>query len=118
MWYRKKRSLQFKIIYALLLIVIPIGIGITGYMIIEQLRFLDALYMTVITIATVGYGEVKPLTDGGRIFTMLLIITNLGIFAYAISLITSILIQGDFFETFKKNKMKKQIQQIRNHVIV
>lgn len=118
MYFFRKSSLKFKIIYALLLIIIPIAIGVLGYMSIEELRFLDALYMTVITIATVGYGEVQPLTDPGRIFTIFLIITNLGIFAYAISLITSILIQGDFFETYKIRKMKNEIANLNNHVIV
>lgn len=118
MWSYQKSTVRFKIIFALLLIVIPISVGIAGYMLIERLRFLDALYMTVITIATVGYGEVRPLTDEGRIFTIVLIISNLIIFAYAISLITSILIQGDFFETYKVRKMKKQISQLKHHVIV
>lgn len=118
MWSYQKSTIRFKIIFALLLIVIPITVGVIGYMLIEKLRLLDAVYMTVITIATVGYGEVRPLTDEGRIFTIILIISNLIIFAYAISLITSILIQGDFFETYKTRKMKKQIAQLSQHVIV
>lgn len=87
-------------------------------MTIEDFNFLDALYMSVITIATVGFGETNPLSDAGRIFTIFLIISNLGIFAYALSLITSILIQGDFFENYKSNKMKQQIAKLNNHVIL
>lgn len=111
-------KLRYRIALALMLIMIPVSFGVIGYMLIESYTFLEALYMTVITIATIGYGEVKILSDAGRIFTIILIISNLGIFAYAISIITSILIQGDFFEKFKTNKMKNRIAQLRNHVIV
>lgn len=111
-------KLRYRIALALMLIMIPVSIGVMGYMLIENYTFLEALYMTVITIATIGYGEVKILSDAGRVFTIILIISNLGIFAYAISIITSILIQGDFFEKFKTNKMKNRIAQLRNHVIV
>jgi len=112
------QKLRYKITLSLMLIIIPISVGVIGYMIIEGYSFLDALFMTVITIATVGYGEVKPLSDVGKIFTIILIISNLGVFAYAISLVTSILIQGDFFEKFKKNKMKNKIALLHNHVII
>lgn len=112
------KQLRYKIALAMALILLSIGFGVMGYMLIEGYSFLEALYMTVITVSTIGYGEVKPLTDSGRIFTIVLIITNLGIFAYAISIITSILIQGDFFETYKTNKMKNRIAKLSNHVIV
>ncbi len=112
------KQLRYKIALAMALILLSIGFGVLGYMLIEGYSFLEALFMTVITVSTIGYGEVKPLTDFGRIFTIVLIITNLGIFAYAISIITSILIQGDFFETYKTNKMKNRIAKLSNHVIV
>lgn len=70
-----------RIIYALLLV---IAIGIIGYMAIERWNFLDALYMTIITISTVGYKEVAPLSDAGRVFTILLIIGGVGILFYAL----------------------------------
>ncbi len=111
-------KLRYKIVFSFLLILVPITIGTVGYMLIEDLNFLAALYMSVITIATVGYGEVKPLTDGGRIFTIFLILTNLGLFAYAIGLITNILIQNDFLERFKSNKMKQKIAKLSQHVII
>lgn len=114
----RPQKLVSRVILSFLLIVIPITIGIVGYMTIENFSFLDALYMSVITIATVGFGETNPLSDAGRIFTIFLIISNLGIFAYALSLITSILIQGDFFDTYKSNKMKQRIAKLNNHVIL
>ena len=114
----RPQKLVSRVILSFLLIVIPITIGIVGYMTIENFSFLDALYMSVITIATVGFGETNPLSDAGRIFTIFLIISNLGIFAYALSLITSILIQDDFFEKYKSNKMKQRIAKLTNHVIL
>ena len=93
-------------------------IGVVGYILIENYSFLEALYMTVITAATVGFQEVKPLSESGRIFTIILIVTNLGIFAYAISIITGTIADGNFFELYKINKMKNKIAEMRNHVIV
>jgi voltage-gated potassium channel len=112
------KNYRYRIALSFLLIVIPITIGTVGYMLIEDLNFIEAVYMSVITIATVGYGEVQPLTDAGRIFTIFLILTNLGLFAYAIGLITNTLIQNDFFEKYKSNKMKQRIAKLNNHIIV
>ena len=66
-----------RFLVALAAIVILTAGGTAGYIAIEHMRFLDALYMTVITISTVGYEEVKPLGEHGRIFTMVLIVTAL-----------------------------------------
>ena len=112
------KKLRYKTTLALLLITIPMVIGVVGYMLVESYSFLEALYMTVITVATIGFQEVRPLSDAGRIFTIILILTNLGVFAYAVSLISSILIQGEFFEKFKINKMKNKIAMLKGHVIV
>lgn len=112
------KDYRYRVALSFLLIIIPITIGTVGYMFIEDLTLIEAVYMSVITIATVGYGEVQPLTDAGRVFTIFLILTNLGLFAYAISLITNTLIQNDFFEKYKTNKMKQRISKLSNHVIV
>jgi voltage-gated potassium channel len=112
------KSYKYKIVLSFLLILIPITIGTIGYLIVEDLTFIEAVYMSVITIATVGYGEVKPLTDAGRVFTIFLILTNLGLFAYAVGLISNIFIQNDFIEHYKKNRMKQRISKLKNHVII
>lgn len=111
-------SLRSKIFLAFGLICIPITVGVTGYIVIEDANFLDALYMTITTVATVGYGEVFELSDAGRIFTIFLIVGNLGIFAYALTLISRFLIEGDFFAQFRMNRMKTKIASLNNHVIV
>jgi len=74
--------------------------------------------MTIITISTVGYGEVKPLTDNGRIFTSLLIITSFGTFAYTISAITTYVVGGFYKNYFRQFRLKKEIEKISGHVII
>ncbi len=111
-------GLRSKLAFAIALIMIPISIGVTGYMFIENASFLDSLFMTITTVATVGYGEVFPLSSAGRVFTILLIISNLGIFAYAITLISRILVEGNFFLQLKNKRMKLKISELENHVIV
>lgn len=92
--------------------------GVFGFMIIEGYTFLEALYMTIITIGGVGYSEIRPLSDLGRIFTIILIIINLGLFTYFITLLTRYFMDGDFIKRYKKIKMDKSILQLQNHVIV
>ena len=92
--------------------------GIMGYMLIESYSFLEALYMTIITIGGVGFSEVKALSDAGRIFTIILIIINLGLFTYFITLLTRYFMDGEFLKRFKKIKMDKSIRHLQNHVIL
>jgi voltage-gated potassium channel len=93
-------------------------IGTIGYIAIEGYRFLDAFYMTIITVATVGYGEVAPLSDAGRIFTSFLIITSFGTFAYAVSAITRFVVDGEFNNLFKQQKLNSAIEKLTDHVII
>lgn len=93
-------------------------VGVIGYSTIEGMSFLDALYMTVITVATVGYREVTPPSDAGKIFTIFLIITSFGIFAYAISSITQFIVEGWLNEFFKNRKKVEEIQKLNNHIII
>ncbi|MBK7311796.1 MAG: potassium channel protein [Sphingobacteriaceae bacterium] len=95
-----------------------IVIGTVGYILIENYRFLDAFYMTIITVATVGYGEVAPLSDAGRIFTSFLIITSFGTFAYAVSAITRFVVDGEFNNLFKQQKLNSAIEKLTDHVII
>jgi voltage-gated potassium channel len=92
--------------------------GILGYMFLENYTFSEAFYMTIITISTVGYGEVKPLDNTGRIFTSLLIICNLGIFAYAVSIVTNFVAEGNLKIYFRYRSMQKQIEKLSGHIVV
>ena len=111
-------SYKSRIFLALGLLMIPIFIGVTGFMLIEDAPFEEAIFMTVTTVATVGYGEVFPLSSSGRYFTIFLIIGNLGIFAYSLSLITRLMVEGDFFKQLKVRRMKEKVKNLQNHVIV
>jgi voltage-gated potassium channel len=93
-------------------------IGITGFMIIENYTFVEAFYMTVITVTTVGFLEVHPLSEAGRIFTALLSIIGIGIFFYGVTAIIGFIVEGEFRNFFKNYKMTKRIDKLNNHVIV
>ncbi len=92
--------------------------GTIGYVLIEGYPWLDAYYMAVITLASVGFGEVHPLSTVGRIFTTLLILFNIGLFAYAISTITSIFAEGGFQKLISEFRMNQRIEHLENHTIV
>jgi voltage-gated potassium channel len=92
--------------------------GTAGYMLIEHMPALDALYMTVITISTVGYEEVKPLDEGGRIFTMVLIGFGVGTALYLFASITQIVIEGQLREILGRAAMKRKIEQLEGHIVI
>lgn len=93
-------------------------VGTIGYMIIESYSLLDAFYMTIITIATVGYGEVQPLGAPGKIFTSFLIITSFGTFAYAVSAITRFVTDGELNRILNNRRLNSAIEKLHGHVIV
>ncbi len=107
---------RFYFIATLLLLIFVVGIS--GFMLIEQWGFFDSFYMTVITITTVGFGEVNALSDVGRLFTSFLILGTFGTFAYLISTITSLVASGELGKEIKKYKLMDQINIMENHVIV
>ncbi|MBK9286065.1 MAG: potassium channel protein [Sphingobacteriaceae bacterium] len=93
-------------------------LGTIGYVWIEGFTWMNAFYMTVITVATVGYGEVQTLSEAGRFFTIFLIMTSFGTFAYAVSSITRLVTDGEINKFFKQRKIKKMIGQLEGHVII
>jgi voltage-gated potassium channel len=92
--------------------------GTIGYVIIEGFSFFDSLYMTVITVASVGFQEVHPLGFEGRVFTIFLILINLGLFTYFITLLSRYFFDLEFIKKYKQMKMENAIQQLNNHVII
>ena len=107
---------KFKL--AIILLITIFGGGTLGYMSIEKWSFLDALYMTIITISTVGFREVGGLSPLGKAFTMGLIISSISVVAYGVTVISSFILEGHFRETGRKRKMEAKIKKLKNHYIV
>ncbi len=107
-----------RLIGGIFLLIFVFIIGTCGYIIIENYTLLDAMYMTMITVASVGYNEVHPLTDGGKIFTSLLIVLSVATYVYVITIVTSFIVEGEFRMYFKHLRVNKEINQLRNHVVV
>jgi voltage-gated potassium channel len=113
------RFRQFSQLFVSLgLIILIICIGVIGFILIENYSFFDAFYMTIITVATVGFQEVQPLSEAGRGFTIFLIITSFGTFAYAVSSISKYVIDGELNQYFKNYKVSAAIEKLENHVII
>ena len=93
-------------------------LGSVGYVFLEDYSPVEALYMTLITVSTVGFREVRPLSEPGMVFTSLLIISSIGTFAYAISALTTYFVDGEYRNTFKAARLKKELDNLENHVIV
>jgi voltage-gated potassium channel len=95
-----------------------IAVGTTGYALIESMSFTEAFYMTIITIATVGFREVQPLSPAGMYFTAFLIIFSFGIFGFAVTTLIRYVVDGTFRNLYKNTRVKRSIQRLNNHVVV
>lgn len=111
-------SVRARLLQVVVLLGVVLGVGTAGYMLVEGWGAFDALYMTVITVGTIGYGETHPLSPAGRVFTILLILMGLGTTAYAFSQLTAFIVEGDLSAAFRRNKMLKRISELENHFIV
>jgi voltage-gated potassium channel len=100
------------------MVTLLVMIGTAGYILIEQMSLIDALYMTVITMTTVGFDEVKPLDTAGRIFTMGLIFSGVGTAYYLFSTVTETVIGGQLRELIGRNAMNRRIHQLEGHIIL
>lgn len=93
-------------------------IGVLGYSAIEGWSLFDSLYMTVITIASVGYGEIHPLTTEGRLFTIILILCGSATLIYGLSILTAFVVEGDLTDILRRRNMMKKIGGLEGHFIV
>jgi voltage-gated potassium channel len=93
-------------------------VGVAGYVVIEGWTWDDALFMTVITLSTVGYGEVRQLSGAGRIFSILLILSGVGVVAYSFAVIADYLIAGELNGILRRQRMKRTIQHFQGHYVI
>jgi len=113
--YRRIRIDLQRGAFALTLIFIA---GTLWYRLVEQWHWLDAVYMTVITLTTVGYGEIQPLGDRGRIFTIALILAGVITIGYIVNRFTEALIEGYFIEGRRLRQQKKLVESLTEHFII
>ena len=103
---------------AVVLLILVLIIGVFGFKIISDFSWLDAVYMTVITVTTVGFGEVQPLNQESKLFTIILILTSVIIVGYALKIITEYIISKNDINELKQKKMQKKIDALSDHVII
>ena len=107
-----------RVLWGVCALIAIVVIGVIGYTVIEGWAFLDSLYMTIITITTVGFTEVHPLTSGGRIFSIFLIVGGVGGALYAITGIVEYIVEGNIGTTWERRRMKTKIVRMRGHFII
>jgi voltage-gated potassium channel len=109
---------ESRLIRATIILTLVIIMGIVGYMTIENWSFLDSLYMTITTITTVGFREVKELSTSGKIFTIFLIIFGVGGAFYTLSELMSYVVEGQFRGTIWRRRMENKIKNMHDHFVI
>jgi len=107
-----------KIIRSFAILLVILFIGTVGYMIIEKWKLLDALYMTVITITTVGYREVGNVSTVGRVFTIFIIFSGMGIIAYILGIVAQAMIDFQVRSIIGRRKLGEKMKSIKDHYIL
>ena len=106
------------LIFSLSILILIIAAGTIGYMTIEGWSFIDALYMTVITISTVGFKEVNQVGEGGRIFTMVLVFSGVGFTLYVAAAVVQFMVEGRIRIIMGRRRLNKKIDRLKNHYII
>jgi voltage-gated potassium channel len=107
-----------KVMRGLVMLIGVLVLGTVGYMVIEKWEFLDAIYMTVITITTVGFKEVKDVSEAGRVFTLIIIFTGMGIMAYTLGMVAQVMVDFQIRSIFGRRKLGSEIKSLKNHYII
>ncbi len=112
------RLFRTRIYMAVFLLSLLLMMGVFGFKLMSNYSWIDAIYMTVITITTVGFGEVQPLDDVAKLFTVCLILASVVIVGYALTVITEYILSTNDFEELKQKKMQKKIDGFTNHIVI
>ncbi len=100
------------------MLLVSIGTGTITFTLLEDYSLLDAFYMTMLMVSTVGFREVSPLSDSGKLFSSFYMMFNLGIYAYIVSVISRYIFEGEFRKIFATFIYNKKNRKLKNHVIV
>ncbi len=114
----RPRGFRHRFLLVLLVPVLLLTLGTLGYMAIEGWAFLDALYMTVITLTTVGFLEVHPLSSAGRVFTIVLLLAGVFTLFYAASSIIQVIVSGEIRGHLGRQRVERKLAEIKDHIIV
>ncbi|WP_031427561.1 potassium channel family protein [Flavimarina sp. Hel_I_48] len=112
------RFFSSKIYIAIFLVITMLTTGILGFRIFADYTWTDSVYMTIITISTVGFGEVAPLNESAKLFTVFLILTSLVALGYSLSVITEYIVSRSGYELLTHRKVQRKVDKLKNHVIV
>lgn len=104
--------------WPLLIVALVVAVGTSGYALIEGWSLFDSLYMTIITVGTVGFGETHPLSVPGRAFTMVLILAGVGALGYSLAQFIDFLLEGHLTGFLEGRRMHKRIEHLSGHTIV
>ncbi len=107
-----------KLYTILTMFLLLLSIGTVGYSLLLRIAVLDALYMTVITISTVGYKEVTLMTPAAKVFSIFVIFMGLGLVGYMVSTTATYLLEGAMRDTFRKRRLRKRMEEMQNHIII
>ena len=107
-----------KLRYSLLMLIGIIAMGTFGYYFIEHMPLFEAFYMTIITLSTVGFAEVVPLSQAGRAITVVIIVLGISVGAYTIGILVRALVEGELVKIFGRRKVQKQVSGLKNHFII
>ena len=111
-------NVKRKVVYPTILILGVILYGTIGYILIEGWDLLDSLYMTVITLTTVGFEEVHVLSRAGRVFSIFLILSGVGAMFYALTVVARVILEGEIRDILGRRKLTKKIENLKNHYII
>ncbi len=115
---RDYHSAERRLRWLVTILVLTVAVSTLGYRILEGGSIIDALYMSIITIATVGFREVYPLTDAGKVFTIFVIVFSVVILAYTIGTLGQLFVEGQIREILGRRKMEKQVSKLKDHFII
>jgi voltage-gated potassium channel len=106
------------LMFAATMLVLVLSMGTAGFMILERWSFLDSLYMTVITLTTVGFGEVHPLDGPGRILALTIIISGIGVGGYLLGTLSQMVVEGRLLHVLGRAKLERRIRALKGHYII